>query len=84
MDDKERLMLIGEQTLLSEEHQRVQADRHALQAKLLNLCNEVNACHGQPRWLDKGVELLGTLHAAQTRLLELDTRINEIKRLTGR
>lgn len=84
MDDKERLMLIGEQTLLSEERQRVQADRHALQARVLSLCNEINGCHGQPRWLDKGVELLQTTHATQARLLELDTRINEIKKLTGR
>ena len=84
MDEQERLMLIGEQTLLSEERQRVQADRHAQLAKLLTLYNEINACHGQPRWLDKGEELLRTIHATQTRLVTLDTRINEIKRLTGR
>lgn len=84
MDDKERLMLIGEQTLLQEERHRVQADQHANLAKLLNLYNEINGCRGQPRWLERGLELLHTIHSSQARLVELDTRIHEVKALTGR
>jgi hypothetical protein len=84
MDDKERLMLIGEQTLLEEERHRVQADQHAKLATLLTLYNEINGCRGQPRWLERGLELLHAIHATQTRLVELDTRINEVKKLTGR
>lgn len=84
MDEKERLMLIGEQTLLSEERSKVSADRHALVAKILGLYNDINMCHGKPNWLDKGIELLNNTHAAQVKLLELDTRINEIRKLTGR
>lgn len=84
MDDKELLMLIGEQTLLSEEHRKTWAERQAQLAKLLNLYNDINACHGKPMWLERGVALLQALHATQTQLLEQEIRINEIKRLTGR
>lgn len=84
MDEKERMMLIGEQTLLSEERQRVQAEQYANLAKLLTLYNEINGCRGKPLWLDRGLDMLNTLHASQTRLMELDTRIHEIRQLTGR
>jgi hypothetical protein len=84
MDEKELLMLIGEQTLLSEERQLLLANKNALVAKVLGLYNDINMCHGKPAWLDKGIELLQTTHAAQTKLIELDVRINEIKKLTGR
>lgn len=84
MDDKERLMLIGEQTLLQEERHRVQADQHANLAKLLHLYNEINGCRGTPHWLERGTALLNTIHTLQTHLVELDTRINEVKKLTGR
>lgn len=84
MDEKERLMLIGEQTLLSEDRAKVQADQYAKLANLLTLYNEINGCRGQPRWLDRGLALLHTVHASQTRLVELDTRINELRKLTGR
>lgn len=84
MEDNTHLMLIGEQTLLSEERAKAWADRHAQLAKLLHLHNEMNSCYGKPTWLERGIEQLQALHATQTRLLELDIRINEIKRLTGR
>lgn len=84
MDAQERMLLVGEQTLLSEERATANASRHSQQAQLLTLINEINACHGQPRWLEKGIKLLTDLHATQTRLMELDTRINEIRVLTGR
>lgn len=84
MDDKDLLMLIGEQTLLQEERHKVQADQHARLAKLLTLYNEINGCRGKPLWLERGLDMMQTIHASQTRLVELDTRIHELKQLTGR
>lgn len=84
MDEQERLMLIGEQTLLEEERHKVQADQHAKLARLLTLYNEINGCRGKPNWLERGIELLHAVHTTQTRLVELDTRITEVKRITGR
>lgn len=84
MDPQERLLLIGEQTVLSEERALVNANRHALQAKVLSIYNEITGTFGPPRWLEKAQQVLTDLHAAQARLVELDVRITEIKRLTGR
>ena len=84
MDHEELVMLVGEQTLLSEERAKAQADRHSLQSKLLQTYNDITSTFGQPRWLGKAQQQLTELHATQLRLMELDTRINEIKRLTGR
>lgn len=84
MNEQERLMLIGEQTLLEEERRQVQATRHALQSRLLNVYNDITSTHGVPTWMEAAQKTLGELHKAQTRLVELDVRIAAIKKLTGR
>lgn len=84
MDEKELLMLIGEQTLLEEERRKVQADQHGKLAALLSLYNEINMCRGKPVWLERGLELMHAIHATQTRLVDINTRVNELKQLTGR
>ena len=84
MEQDERLRLIGEQTLLSEERHQQQAQRSAQERALLTLYNQITACHNRPNWLEQGVALMQTLAATQERLVELDIRINELRTLTGR
>ena len=84
MDRDELLKLVGEQTLLSEERLKLNAQRAHQQADLLRRYNEITACHGTPRWLEGAQQLLLDLHGTQVRLVELDVRINELRRLTGR
>lgn len=84
MDKQQLIMLVGEQTLLTEERAVVAASRHSLQAKLLNVYNDITATHAAPRWLAQAQTILTDLHAVQTRQAELDTRIREIAVLTGR
>lgn len=84
MDRDELLKLIGEQTLLSEERHQLNAQRAHQQADLLRRYNEITASHGTPRWLEGTQQLLVDLHATQVRMVELEVRINELRRLTGR
>lgn len=80
MDHEELVRLAGEQALLKQELNRLNAEQNREINTLRNLGNDVSR---KANWLDDGIALLRRLDERQRATADAYRRLAEYKKLTG-
>lgn len=82
MDQEELVKLAGQQALLQRDRKALAAIHERDRLSLVSLANSLHNA-AQAQWLDTSTQLVTRIHTNKAELDRLDSRIADLRKLTG-
>lgn len=82
MDQEELIKLAGQQALLQRDRKALAATHERDRTSLVSLANSLHNA-AQAQWLETSTQLVTRIHTNKAELDRLDSRIADLRKLTG-